>query len=311
MISLKQYNPKDKQIWDNIIRESRNGTFLFYRDYMDYHSDRFEDASFIIYRKNKPVAVILGYINNKTYYSHAGLTYGGIISTSKVGIEDSILIFNILIDKLKENGIIKLVYKPVPIIYHTIPAQEDIYCLYKLGAQKIGCNLSSTIFQMEKIKFIESRKSGIRKALKNSILIYESDDYNSFWDILSENLLKQYDKKPVHSLSEISYLKSKFPENIKLFVAKINREIIAGTVLFITGKVIHTQYISANEKGKEIGALDLLFDNLINKTYIDYPIFDFGQSTEDNGNYLNNSLIFQKEGFGGRGVTYDIYELPL
>jgi hypothetical protein len=26
------------------------------------------------------------------------------------------------------------------------------------------------------------------------------------------------------------------------------------------------------------------------------------------GRYLNNALIFQKEGFGGRGIVYEIYE---
>lgn len=75
--------------------------------------------------------------------------------------------------------------------------------------------------------------------------------------------------------------------------------------------VVHTQYISANLEGKEIGALDLLFDYLINTEYSNYKIFDFGQSTENNGIYLNESLIFQKEGFGGRGVVYDIYEYEL
>jgi hypothetical protein len=76
-------------------------------------------------------------------------------------------------------------------------------------------------------------------------------------------------------------------------------------------KVVHVQYISANEKGKELGALDFLFDRLINFEFCNFPIFDFGQSTENLGNYLNENLIFQKEGFGGRGVTYDTYRYEL
>ena len=35
--------------------------------------------------------------------------------------------------------------------------------------------------------------------------------------------------------------------------------------------------------------------------------FDFGKSTERHGEYLNEQLIFQKEGFGGRAVCYDTY----
>jgi hypothetical protein len=87
--------------------------------------------------------------------------------------------------------------------------------------------------------------------------------------------------------------------------------VLGGTVLYITKKVLHTQYISASILGKESGALDLLFDELINKIFVDIPVFDFGQSTEQMGNLLNESLIFQKEGFGGRGVVYDIYKYTL
>ena len=79
----------------------------------------------------------------------------------------------------------------------------------------------------------------------------------------------------------------------------------------MTKRVIHTQYISASVEGKELGVLDLMFDFLINREYVNYPIFDFGQSTEDMGHILNEPLIFQKEGFGGRGMIYDIYEYNL
>ena len=86
---------------------------------------------------------------------------------------------------------------------------------------------------------------------------------------------------------------------------------LGGTLLYITKQVVHTQYISANVEGKELGVLDLLFDYLINHEYTNYPYFDFGQSTEQMGHLLNVSLIFQKEGFGGRGMCYDIYEYGL
>lgn len=86
---------------------------------------------------------------------------------------------------------------------------------------------------------------------------------------------------------------------------------LGGSLLYITKQVVHTQYISASVEGKELGALDLLFDYLINKEYTSYPYFDFGQSTESMGTVLNESLIFQKEGFGGRGMCYDIYEYEL
>ncbi len=169
----------------------------------------------------------------------------------------------------------RLFIKPYRIYIRKNPHRR-IYALFRLGAQKIGCNLSSTIFHKDKLPFVESRKSGIRKAVKEGIEIKESNEFNVFWKLLEENLITTHGTFPVHSLPEIQYLHSKFPNQIKLYVAKASHEIIAGTVLFVMKNVIHVQYISASINGKKTGALDLLFDKLINSIYCNIPIFDFG-----------------------------------
>lgn len=311
MFEIKIYTHTDKNEWDRFVDSSKNGTFLFKRDYMEYHADRFYDFSLLIYRKNKLYALLPANRVEDTLYSHQGLTYGGIITSSKSGTFEILEIFNHLSSFLKSHNINKVVYKPVPYIYHSIPSQEDLYALFRINASLIARNISSTIYQKDKLKFIESRKSGVRKALNNKIEIHESDDFSSFWKILDDNLTNKYGTKPVHTLSEIEYLHSRFPDNIKLYLAFSYEQVLGGTVLYLTKNVLHTQYISASILGKESGALDLLFDELINKIFVDIPVFDFGQSTEQMGNLLNESLIFQKEGFGGRGVVYDIYKYTL
>lgn len=311
MIEIKRYSSDYAEQWDQLIGKSRVDTFLFYRDFMDYHSDRFQDHSFLIFRKGKLEAVLPGNIDGETFYSHQGLTYGGFVSTNKMSIKDITQAFDLINQKLRESHIKNVIYKVLPQIYHKIPSQEDIYILYTLRAEKIGCNLSSSILQTNKIPFIESRKSGIRKAKNNEVKIEKTDDFQPFWRILEENLTLTYGQKPVHSFSEIQFLKNKFPENIVLFNCVLNNEVVGGCILFVMNKVVHVQYISANIVGKSFGVLDLLFDELINRQYVDYQIFDFGQSTEKAGDYLNEQLIFQKEGFGGRGIVYDIYKYQL
>jgi len=311
MIEIEVYSSEKKNDWNNLVERSRVDTFLFNRDFMDYHSDRFKDLSFMIYRNGKLEALLPGNIDGDIYYSHQGLTYGGFISTTKL-IAVEIMESFVLINKyLKELGVNEVIYKPSPSIYHLVPSQEDIYSLFKLGARRIGCNLSSYIFQNNKIKFTESRKGGIRKAKREAVIIRETNDLLGFWSILNDNLMKNHGKLPVHSVDEISALKEKFPSNIRLFCAELNNDIIAGCLLFVMQTVVHVQYISANSIGKTLGANDLLFDELINNLFTNIPIFDFGQSTENLGNYLNESLIFQKEGFGGRGVVYEVYNYTL
>jgi hypothetical protein len=311
MITLKKYISSLKEEWDKLVKRSKNGIFLLNRDYMDYHSDRFIDFSLMIYRKEKLVALFPANINDSIIYSHQGLTNGGLIYINELSATDVLEIFNSIVQYYKENKVEKIIYKPIPYIYSTYPAQEDLYALFKNNAKLIGCNISSTILLGNNLKFIESRKSGIRKAKKNGLVYSDSVNFDSFWNILNSNLASKHGAKPVHSLSEINYLHSLFPDNIKLYLMHKQDDIVAGVVLYLNRDVVHVQYISANTEGKELGALDMLFDYLINDLYKDYAYFDFGQSTEQLGNYLNENLLFQKEGFGGRGVVYNIYEIDL
>ena len=311
MIELRRYSPADKKIWDKIVKDSKTDTFLFYRDYMDYHATRFNDCSFIIYKNHYPAAVIPGNICGNTYYSHQGLTYGGLVITKKNGTGDVLAVFDLLISELKNLGIKEVIYKPVPYIYQLIPSQEEIYALYKHNAVKVGCNISSTIVLLDKIAFTESRKCGIRKSKGEGVIIEECQDFGTFWELLKENLKKKHATTPVHTADEMLLLKKKFPENIVLFGAKTNNRLIGGAVLYIMKKIVHVQYIAASDTGKRLGALDLLFDELINRRFLTHFYFDFGHSTEQMGNLLNKDLLFQKEGFGGRGVVYDIYKLGL
>lgn len=311
-MEIRRYRREDKELWNSFVNKARNATFLFDRNYMDYHADRFDDNSFMFYHKGKLKAVLPANVAGDTLYSHQGLTYGGLLLDKKATVEDVLECFDSLNFWLRENGISKVVYKTLPWIYQQYPSEEDLYALtWKCKAQLISRDISSSIVIDNKLKFAESRKSGIRKALSLNIEVGESNDVDGFWHVLEDNLGNRYNAKPVHTANEMKLLMSRFPNNIRLYVAKMNGEIVGGTLIYVTPQVVHTQYISASVEGKKHGALDLLFDYIINKVYANCRYFDFGKSTEQGGAYLNEPLIFQKEGFGGRGVCYDWYQWEL
>ena len=54
-------------------------------------------------------------------------------------------------------------------------------------------------------------------------------------------------------MQEITNLKKKFPENIRQFNVYYNDEIVAGTTIFESENVVHSQYISADENKNKIG----------------------------------------------------------
>ena len=323
MITVTRYTPQNHQTWNEFVKQSRQGTFLFDRNYMDYHQDRFHDHSLMIYYKDKlyallPANEVVSASNNeipqKELVSHQGLTYGGLLTCNKMTAELTCETFEAIGNYLKQEGFSKLTYKAIPWIYHKIPSEEDLYALIHVGKASLSTReISTTILLQNKLRFSEQRRRGVNKAKKNSLIIRQSsqEDVFAFWNILNNNLQQKYHTRPVHSNEELQLLMSRFPENIIGYSVLKDEEVIAGTIIFLTPQVIHTQYIGASEKGKEEGALDLLFDYLINQKKWNAPYFDFGKSTEDRGNYLNTNLIHQKEGFGGRGVAYDTYEWTL
>jgi hypothetical protein len=129
--------------------------------------------------------------------------------------------------------------------------------------------------------------------------------------IEEENLRTKYGVRPTHTSGELELLAGRLPERVKLFAAYRGETMLAGAIVYEHPEVAHTQYIAASPEGKELGALDVIFDVLLNETYARHKYFDFGISTEDNGRFLNRGLIENKESYGARGTAHDFYELDI
>lgn len=311
MISIHKYTYDDRDVWDDFVRTAKNATFMHKRAYMDYHSDRFVDNSLMIYIDKKLVAILPASAHNNQLCSHAGLTYGGLVMSSKITVQQVLMIFEAVKNYCKQNGFISLIYKRVPSIYYRFPSDEDLYALFRYGATLIRRDISSTIYIPNKLNFSERRRRGCKLAQRNNIVVKQSFDYKRFVDILATVLKTHHNAVPVHTASELKLLANRFPDNIKLYIASKDNNMIAGVVLYITENVVHTQYIANSEEGRQIGALDIIFDFLINNLCTQIKYFDFGISTENEGLFLNEGLITQKQEFGGRGIVYDFYELKI
>ena len=311
MLEIVRYTPDQKQAWNDFVRRSKNGTFLLDRNYMDYHADRFTDHSLMVYRRDKLYALLPGNIAGDTFYSHQGLTYGGFIMSDKTAAADVVQLFRLLNDQFRREGIRKVIYKPTPWIYHRQPSEEDLYAVVEVCGATVSRGLSSTISRDYQNKWYRIRECGARHAKQLGLTVEETEDYKPFWQVLSNNLRERYGLNPVHTVEEIEMLHRRMPDHIRLVVVREGDETIGGTVLYVSDRVVHSQYIAASPKGKQVHALDLLFDVVIRKALASHPYFDFGISTEKRGTYLNEHLIYQKEGFGGRGVCYDWYEWTL
>lgn len=304
------YHPEHLDIWNRFNQASRNGTFLFDRGYMDYHADRFIDASLMIEKEGQLVAMLPASRDGNTVVSHGGLTFAGVIVGDKTGAVDVKTIFEQLKEWLIASGADKFIYKPVPHIYHRAPSEEDLYALYRLGAKTMRVDVSTTIQQTSRLPLAKGRKHAIGKAKKAGISIQKSEDYASFWQMLTRNLEDRHAVKPTHSLEEMRLLASHFPK-IQLYLAYLATRPVAGAVVYDYERVAHTQYIGLNDDARETGALDMLLEHLISKIFVHKPYFNFGASTHNYGLSINEGLVTQKEMFGGRTTILQWMELGL
>jgi len=311
MIKVIRYDSSNKVIWNEFVKNAKNGMFLFNRGFMDYHSDRFNDHSLMMYRDDKLLAILPANEKENLLYSHQGLTYGGLILCRDSRAINTAEVLKAIIDYCTQIGLSKLIYKAVPHIFHRFPSEEDLYAIYVLGGDLISRASSVVLSPKDKLKTSKGRKTMIGRAKKEGVKVNKSDDLSAFYEMMVSLLDEKYDSKPTHTLDELKSLTEQFPNSIKLFMSNLNDELLAGVVIFETEKVAHFQYISTTPVGRDFGGLDIIVDELISTIYKDKDYIDFGTSNDRSELGVNENLIKNKESYGARSVMQDTYELHL
>ena len=305
---VEKYTKENRLAWDTFISGAKNATFLFARDFMEYHSDRFTDYSLLVYKDDLLYAVLPANIVGDKLYSHKGLTYGSLVLSKSAKLLYTFEAFKALLAFLDAKAISTLELRNIPTFYNTMPSDELSYFLFKANATLIKRDALMVIDTSTKIKFQKNRREGINKAKRNGLTIAVDDNFEGFWnEILIPNLHKKHGVAPVHSLEEIQLLAAKFPDHIKQVNVYKDNVIVAGTTLFLTKTTIHPQYVSGNSDKNAFGSLDLAYDYIINHFDSSKRYFDFNISSEENGAALNSGLIFWKESCGARTYVADNY----
>lgn len=311
------YSDLDADIWDELVADAPMATFLHTRRYLSYHIGRFHDVSLLIRDKNNkllglfPAAIDPD--DSRRVVSHPGITYGGVLHTGSLWGEKILEVFQAICNYYAVGGFTHLRYKPVPNIYQQVPAADDSYALFRLNASRYRCDLACAIDLSNRLQPSQRRKRGLKKAQKNGVQVKEGLEFvDRFWGVLEENCVRKIGTLPVHSLDEIIYLHSLFPQNIEFVVGLYDWQVVAGVVLFSSHQVFRAQYIASSLLGNNVCALDLILEYCIEKAQARKArYFDFGTSNQNEGLYLKASLYQFKLEFGGGGVVQEFYEIPL
>jgi hypothetical protein len=315
--AVRAYEPECASAWDDLVSRSCNGTFMHTRQFISYHGDRFRDRSLVIEDRRARFAGVFAAAEDPgdpgTLVSHPGLTYGGIVHDGSLRGAPMLGALEGIVAHYRELGYKRLRYKAVPAIYHSAPADDDLYALFRLSARHYRSDLSATIDLANRGSVEQRRVRSRRRAEAAGVHTEQGwDEIDAFWRVLELNLSRRHGVSPVHSLPEIRLLHERFPAEILLIIAKIGEVPVGGTVLFGADPVLHMQYTATTEEGRAACATDLVMEHAIalgQQRGCRY--FDFGTCTIDAGWTLDSSLYEFKASFGASGIVYEHYELDL
>lgn len=310
-LELLRYSPARAAEWNDFVKKSWNGVFLFDRGFMDYHSDRFLDHSILAYEAGKLKAVLPANERDGVLYSHQGLTYGGWLLSERFPASSLEKVFNALEDYLLDKGITTLEYRQKPYIFARHASDTDSWLLWR-GAYELWRRDLSFFFDMKNhAGFARDKRYRHNKSMRNNLRVEEKGDVNLYMKLVNENLQGKYQTSAVHSPEEVLLLQSRFPDNIMTMTVYQDELFLGGAWLFIDNDFVHTQYLHFNKEGRELCAAEFLVAYLIERYSASKRYFSFGASTEDNGRILNEGLASFKEGFGAACFCNDFYRKTL
>lgn len=315
-MKARRFLPDDAERWDEFCAHAHGATFLHSRRFLSYHGGRFVDQSIIIERAGEWLGIIPAArhpAEHDVVVSHPGITYGGVLHHGRLRGGEMLAALSAAAPLWRAGGFSRLQYKAVPHIYQRAPAQEDLYALFRAGARRYRCDLSSCIDLHNRLPVSERRRRARAKALRVGARITSGNEHmRALWDVLEGNLRRKHHTRPVHTFEEITTLAIHFPDRLRVIAALVGGNIEAGILLFLTDTVAHAQYIASSERGHEVNALDLVFESAIEESRLGGKrYFDFGISTESQGHALNEGLNRFKNEFGAGGVVHEFYEWDL
>ncbi len=315
--AVRIYGPGDICGWDDLVARACNGTLLHTRRFISYHGDRFRDRSLILENRRERIVGVFpaaeAPADPETIISHPGLTFGGVVHDGSVRGASMIAALEAITSHYRSLGYRRLRYKAVPSIYQVPPAEDDLYALFRLGAHRHHSDLSVAVDLTGRGRVTHRRLRSERRAQREGVRVREGwDEIEDFWRILEYNLVRRHNASPVHSVAEIQILHERFPDAIRLIIAKIGADLVGGILLFLSNRVSRVQYSATTEHGRAACATDPVMEyaiDILRKLGCRY--MDFGTCTLDEGRSLHEDLYHFKVSFGGGGVLYDHYELDL
>ena len=321
MFTLHRYINQNESRWDQFVSSGNNGTLFHLRKFLNYHpKDRFQDHSILIEKKQNLFSVLpaaeLIVDGNRILVSHPGSTVGSFVVPENLSIADAMSMSEALVTYVKENNFSGIRITLPPTLYQRRLSNYMDFSFFKQGFTYSKRDVTSILFLEDSLdknlaKFQSSHLRAVRNAQEKGVNVRQSNDFDSFYHILEQNLNIRHGVSPTHTLAELKNIHALFPDRVNLFAAFVKDVMVAGVVNFVVNDyVVLAFYISHDEAYQEFRAVNLLFYSIFDWAIQQgFRIYDFGTFTVNEE--PNMGLGRFKENFGASGIFRDTIELKL
>jgi predicted N-acyltransferase len=248
--------------------------------------------------------------NNEVFWSPVGASYGSLV-TKDISFETALNLVDSMIEYFKKKNIREFYLIPPPFFYYHNYSQNIEYAmLYRKFDFELHY-ISHAIDLKHKENFLDYFDKTARKSIhkifrENLLQIRESDDYESFNQILIENKAR-HNVKPTHTLEDMLTLKKLLPENIKLLLVYYEDKPIAGSLLFIcNSKVVLCFYNMLKYEYEYLKPVYLIMYETVRWAMENgYEWVDIGVSQDtsvEDPMTPSMNLIYFKERFDSHGI---------
>lgn len=316
------YLTSDKeQEWDDFLRDRAvNGCFLQSRRFLNYHPEgRFKDRSLLVYNSKENIAALVPGCEveteyGKTFFSHKGTTFGGIITDKKHYCAKHVLpMVEELTEFLRAEGYKAAYLKQICDIFSV---RENALFQYAFGRNEytefrdLNTYVDFAYYKDDIISNLaQGKRTNVHNCIKEGVTVRKltsDDEVKVFYDILCENLSK-YDVKPVHTVEELLEFKNeRLTEECGFYGAFLGEKMIAGGMMFYfkEAETAHTQYLAARQEYNKLSPMTFMYYSMLDEMKKKgYKRLSWGIATEDLGRYLNMGLVTSKEDFGSRYIS--------
>lgn len=312
-IKVIEYTPDKREIWDNFVDSSNNGTMFHKIRFLDYHpKGRFDFYHLMFYKADELIALLPGGLkeNGTIFWSPVGASYGSFV-TKDIPFALALEIVDSFMDYCVKVGIKEVFLIPPPLVYSINISQHLEYAmLYRKFDFELHY-ISHAIDLKHKNNFLKFFDKTARKTIhkilrEKKIRIEQSDDYESFNKILIANKAK-HNARPTHSLEDMLRLKELVPEHLRLNLVYFEDTPIAGSLLFLTNpKVVLCFYNMLLYEYEELKPVYLIMYETVKWAVENgYEWVDIGVSQDTKAEdpmTPSLNLIYFKERFNSRGI---------